>query len=205
MSSKPEDHRLREPQPRPRLGPTRDAVFFPGEVARLLQLNNIDYDQLRRMWVLAHAARGEAVPSRRWARFTLRDLAATEVVVGLAGRRDRLATSRHLNFRGIAETCEALRVLGFDDPLIQVPMIRDGSRILAQVGEYVIVPTTNQMALDYASDMVEEYIKSRTIEDQEVRDAIRDERRRSRARRHQLALKGGRGAIPLSVQQASSA
>lgn len=156
------------------------AVFFPGEVARLLGLTGIEYVQLRRLFVLARTTRGEEPPDRGWARFTLADLAATEVLVHLGGGREVLAAGRRLVLGDLSRACRSLRALGFDNPLLQVPMSRQGRRILARVGRHVIEPTTGQLALETAGEMIDAFLEARLIADRHVRAAIRAERRRVR-------------------------
>lgn len=201
MSGKISHHSERHPSS-PQPG-TRAAVFFPGEVAALLDLENIEYDQLRKLWVLSLTSRGEPVPTGKWARFSLRDLAATEVLLGLVGPRERLAQGRHLNFRGVKEACDALRTLGFTDPLLQVPMVRDRSRIVAMVDEYVVVPANGQLALDYTRNLIEDFLATRVITDRAVRAAINAERRKARPKKSRVPISNGLGAIPNADQPAT--
>src|SRR4051812_11287317 len=63
MSRHLHDHRAKQPAQRVR-PEVAAAVFFPGEVARLLGLENIEYDQLRRLFLLARLLRGEPHPGR---------------------------------------------------------------------------------------------------------------------------------------------
>jgi hypothetical protein len=171
------------------------AVFFPGEVARLLGLRGVDYAQLRQLFVLARTLRGEDRPGRGWARFTLADLAATEVLVALGGGRDALATNRRLVLGEVEGACQALRRLGFDNPLLQVPMARQGRQILARVGSHVIDPRSGQLALSTAGDMIDAFLKVRLIKDRQVRSAIRAERRRVRPARARKVVSGGLGTL----------
>jgi hypothetical protein len=174
-------HRHREKPPAARIrSEVPSAVFFPGEVARLLGLEGVDYAQLRQLFVLTHTLRGEPEPGRGWSRFTLADLAATEVLVDLGGGREALARGRRLVFGDVERACDALRAMGFDNPLLQVPMARHGRRILARVGSHVIEPTSGQMALETAGDLIDAFLESRLIADRRVRAAIRAERRRLR-------------------------
>ena len=192
------DHAAREPATR--LG--RDlsvAVFFPGEVARILGLDGIEYGQLRRLFVLARVLRGEPHPDRGWSRFTLADLAAVEVLVGLGGGRECLHRGRHLVLGDVETACQALRRLGVDNPLLQVPMARDGRRILARVGEYVIEPVTGQLALADSGDRIDAFLRDRLIQDRAIRAAITAERRRLwPPRRVLLAVHDARGTIDVA-------
>lgn len=179
MSDQILHHRERAPAERLISGVSA-AVFFPGEVARLLGLAGVEYSQLRRLFVLSRTTRGEDPPGRAWARFTLADLAATEVLVHLGGGRGALDAGRRLVLGDVERACRSLRGLGFDNPLLQVPMIRHGRRILARVGRHVIEPTTGQLALDTAGEMIDAFLEARLITDRQVRAAIRSERRRVR-------------------------
>lgn len=165
------------------------AVFFPGEAARLLGLQGVDYAQLRRIYGLARTLRGLPTPPRGWARFTLTDLAAAEVIVGLIGGREALLAGRRFVFGDLEAACSALHALGFDDPLLQVPMVRSGRRILARVGIHVIEPSTGQLALATAGQMIDQFLEERLITDRTIRAAVRAERQRSRPsrRRHIVA------------------
>ncbi len=171
------DHGELQPASRTR-SPLVEAHFFPGEVARLLALGEVDYSQLRRLFVLSRTTRGEVRPSARWARFTLTDLASTEVLVGLGGGRSRLQAGRRLILGDIENACAALREMGITNPLLDVPLARNGRRILAVVGRYVMEPSTGQFALGYAQDQIDSFLQERLIEDHAVRAAIRAERLR---------------------------
>jgi len=159
------------------------AVFFPGEVARLLGLEHVEYDQLRRLFVLARTLRGEDHPGRAWSRFSLADLAATEVLVALGGGRSRLRRGQRLILGDVEAACHALRALGIANPLLEVPMARLGRRVVARIGGYVVEPATGQLALEHVNDRIEEFLAERLIEDRQVRAAITAERRRLRLRR----------------------
>lgn len=190
-------HSHREKRPAERLGPdVAEAAFFPGEVARLLGLEGVEYDQLRRLFVLSRVLRGEPRPGREWSRFTLADLAATEVLLGLGGGRERLVLGRHLILGDVELACKALLALGVENPLLQVPMARDGRRILARVGEYVIEPVSGQLALEDAGQRIDLFFQERLIKDRTIRAAIRAERRRVKpTKRLALSIAGGRATI----------
>lgn len=171
-------------------------MFFPGEVARLLGLDGVDYSQLRRLFILARTLRGETPPNRGWSRFTLADLAATEVLVALGGGREVLASGRRLILGRVELTCLALREMGFDNPLLQVPLARDGRRILARVDGYVFEPVSGQLTIEETGRKVSEFLEQRMIEDREVRSAIRAERSRVRPKGpRKLCLQGARGTL----------
>jgi hypothetical protein len=172
-----------EQAPASRRAVPADVEFFPGEAARLLRLDGIDYSQLRQLYVLARRLRGAQAPGRGWSRFTLADLAAVEVLVELGGGRDRLAVGRRLVLGRIQATCVALVELGFDNPLLQVPLKRDGRRILARIDAYVFEPATGQLVIDDVAGRVGLFLEDRLIKDRRVRAAINAECRRLRPRR----------------------
>jgi hypothetical protein len=154
------------------------AEFFPGEVARLLGLTGVNYAQLREMYRLARVSRGLDEPGRGWSRFTLADLAAVEALVALGGGRAALKVGRRLVLGDIQQTCDALRRLGFDNPLLQVPMAREGRRILARVDGFVLEPSSGQLVLETAWQHVSAFLEARLIENRAIRSAILAERRR---------------------------
>jgi hypothetical protein len=182
MSRRVHAHSPKEPAERIQ-GDVAAAVFFPGEVARLLGLEGVEYDQLRKLFVLARLLRGEPHPGRRWSRFTLGDLAAVEVLVALGGGREQLVAGRRLVLGEVVKACRALRVSGIPNPLLQVPMVRVGRRVFAQVDDYLVEPTTGQLALGHVGDRLAEFLESRLITDRAVRAAIAREARTLRQRR----------------------
>jgi hypothetical protein len=190
MGKRVHDHVERSPSRRLR-GTSAEAVFFPGEVARLLGLDGIDYSQLRRLFMLARTLRGETPPPGSWSCFTLADLASAEVLVALAGGRERLALGRRLAFGNVEQACVALRQMGFEHPLLQVPLAREGRTILARVDAYVFEPASGQLTLEQTEEQVNLFLEQRIIKDRDVRAAIRAERRRLRpVRTRQLILNG---------------
>lgn len=188
MGRRVKNHRERAPASRRRLA--ADAEFFPGEVARLLGLNDIDYSQLRCLYLMARRLRGAPGPGRgAWSRFTLADLAATEVLVGLGGGRERLVHGRRLVLGRIEATCIALTEVGFDNPLLQVPLMREGRKVLARIDGYVFEPLTGQLVIDEVAKRIDAFLEERLIEDQGVRTAIRAEKNRVRPKgRRTLAV-----------------
>jgi hypothetical protein len=194
MSRRVEEHDPRQPAERVHRDVSA-AVFFPGEVARLLRLGNVEYDQLRKLFVLARVLRGEPHPGRRWSRFTLGDLAAIEVLVALGGGRPHLASGKRLVLGEVVQACRALREVGIENPLLQVPMVRIGRRVFARVEDYLVEPTTGQLALAHVGDCIAEFLEERLITDSTVRAAIAREARLLRQRgrvRAQLPREGSR-------------
>lgn len=174
--------------------PERGGYFYPGEVADMLELESIDYRQLRRMFDIARRTANRELPPARlvtprsgsaagsehersaWARFSLRDVASVAVVLALAGGQDRLLDPRRrLMFRGIEEACAALRLLGYTEPLLQVPLARSGRTIVAVIRESVVDPTNGQVVLQSAEAVIRDW--ERGLPDPAVAEAIAAERR----------------------------
>lgn len=182
MADRVQRHAETAPKRRVRSDPAV-AEFFPGEAARLLGLASIDYAQLRELFRIARAVRGSEDIGRGWARFSLADLAAIEVLVDLGGGREALAEGRRLVHGDVEATCVALRRMGFGDPLLEVPLTREGRRILARVNAFVLEPTTGQLVLETAWQHVDDFLRDRAITNRDVRRAISAERRSARPTR----------------------
>lgn len=105
-------HAERAPAKRVRNADAGDGYFFPGEVARMLHLEGIDYTQLRTMFRLVRKQRSAPV-APGWSRFSLIDLACFEALLEISGGRTALEPRRKLSLRGVEETCAALRDLGY--------------------------------------------------------------------------------------------
>ncbi|HWJ97794.1 MAG TPA: hypothetical protein VNQ33_06510 [Acidimicrobiales bacterium] len=164
-------------------GPTPQLEYFPGEVAQLLDLGDITYEQLRTLLLIARAARGEALEPGAWARFSVEDLASTEVLVGLVGGRERFREKRRLTISDIEPACRELRKIGFANPLLEVPLARHGRLIVALVGRHVYSPTTGQFAFAFMGEQVEQFVARRAAHDREARTLLRQVQRERRERR----------------------
>jgi hypothetical protein len=111
----------------------------------MLGLGHADYAQLRRLLKLV---RSRKTPGRRWSRFTLREVAAVQVALRLAGGREALRPGRHLSIKPIEDTCRVLRLrYGLAEPLLQANLRREGSRIVATVRNVTFEPVTGQLLL----------------------------------------------------------
>jgi len=176
MADRIENHGAQAPRTRIRPG-LLVAEFFPGEVARLLGLNGIDYAQLREMHKVGRLSRGLPAPGRGWARFSLADLATLEVLLTLGGGRGALLAGRRLVLGDVTATCDSLRGLGFDNPLLQVPLAREGRRILARVDGFVFEPATGQLVLASAWQRVDAFLTVNVITNKRIRKALAAERR----------------------------
>jgi len=174
MARRVHDHQERAPARRVRdAGEHADGYFFPGEVARLLELDGVDYHQLRRIFRLVREQAGlKDAAGRQWSRFSFRDLARTEAVLRVCGGREALGPDRKTNLTGIKQACAALRGQGFTDPLLQVPLVRQGRRILALVDGAILDPVTGQLLLQAVSVRTELFLAERAISDPSLREAL---------------------------------
>lgn len=135
--------------------------FYPGEVARILGLEGVDYHQLRRLFRLVRKQAGSESPeTRKWSRFTFKDLVAIKVAVALAGGAEALSKGRHLRLRDVEHTCERLReAFGLENPLTEVILRRRGKITVAHVQGLWFEPTNGQMVLAEVEDAVEQYLQ----------------------------------------------
>jgi hypothetical protein len=125
--------------------------LFPNQVAQLLGVGQVDYGQLRRLFRLVASGR---TAGRRWTRFTLRDVAAIEVALRLAGGHDALEPGRHLTIKPVEDACRILRErYGLEEPLLEADLRREGSSIVATVRHVTFEPLTGQVLLDVKSKM----------------------------------------------------
>lgn len=170
----------RSPRPRVPEEPGQDGYFFPGEVAELLGCRDIDYHQLRRLFRLVRIQAAVPVRERKWARFTLRDIAALRIALNLCGGVAALDEGRHLRIAPLERACAALRDQGVVNPLLDVPMRREGIIVFAEIDGQLFNPVNGQMRLDEARDMVTEYLaglefKVPTLERRRMVRALRSE------------------------------
>ncbi|MEA2647078.1 MAG: hypothetical protein QOE92_2161 [Chloroflexota bacterium] len=152
--------------------------FFPGEVARLLQLEDIDYSQLRRLYEFTRRQAGEPVRTG-WARYTLTDLACIEAALVVCGGRGVLLRGHRMHLGELERACDALRGLGFSNPLLQVPMRRRGKQVLAVVDGAVLDPATGQLLLDESFTAANAWLARSGVDDPELQTVLNDERTRA--------------------------
>lgn len=137
--------------PRPRLSPdpSRAGYFFPREVADILGVPEIDYRQLRALFKLARLQAGDPVlpADHRWSRYTLRDVAAVQEALRLAGGSVALRPGRRLRLRPVESAVIGLMRMGVRDPLLEVPLERYGSTIVATIGGDLLDPTSGQLTI----------------------------------------------------------
>ena len=160
-----------------------ETYFYAAEVVRILDLQGIDYAQLRRLLRLVRPP-GSQPPTRQWARFGFEDLVALRVAVRLAGGTEALATGRRLQLAELERACERLRRLGVKQPLVEIPLRREGRAILADVDSVTFRPSTGQLALPDITARVRAFLG--TVHDLE-RPALAKHRAQIEAERSQLA------------------
>ncbi len=108
-----------------------DGEFAPSEVARLFGHEELDYRQFGALLRLVRPVDPERRRGRP-ARLTFRELGALRTAFNLAGGVDALREGRNLRVAQVARACSRLReVYGVADPLSDIRLERDGSRILA--------------------------------------------------------------------------
>lgn len=93
----------------------------------------------------------------RSARYTLVDVAALEVLIGLCGGREALGPGRRLRLANVRAACEALRLQGYSNPLLQVPMVKIGRNVYAIVQKVLIDPTNGQIIIDGLSESIKKF------------------------------------------------
>ncbi|MGC4175360.1 hypothetical protein [Demequina sp.] len=133
--------------------------FFPGEAAEILGLAHVDHARLRRLVVLRRECAGDSGPTAgRWLRLGLDDLMAVRVLVDIGGGLERLVAGRRLKTSGIAEVCSALRAMGIADPLIQVPIARQGDHVVAYLAASWVDPSTGQLLFNEVFTRTDAYL-----------------------------------------------
>ena len=156
------------------------AYFYPAEVVRILGLQGIDYAQLRRLLRLVRPTDGQ--PTRRWGRYSFEDLVAIRVAVRLAGGADALARGHRLQLAEVERTCARLRELGVAQPLVEVPLRREGRAVLADFHGVTFRPATGQLALGNTADLVQEFLAGVVRLDRQVLADVHSAIDRERAR-----------------------
>lgn len=188
MADHVQNHQVRRPRQRVVPGDAlQSGLFYPGEVARMEDFAGIDYRQLRRLFKLVREQANAPIgPERTWSRYTLRDIAALKIAVALC-RSDVDPDSRYLVIAPLERACAALRTQGVANPLLDVPLTREGRVIFAEIDGARIDPTNGQMQLRDAHDEVLAYLERSDItvsaaERSAARKALRAEVRRKPAR-----------------------
>jgi len=134
--------------------------FYPGEVVRILRLENMDYRQLRRLFRLVREQAGQTTAvDGKWARFSFRDLVALKAALDLAGGEQALAPGRRLRLQDVEHICRRLNELGFAHPLTEIVFRRSGRTVIAQVEGVSFEPASGQMLLAEVETAVARYLE----------------------------------------------
>jgi|SRR6185369_8477961 len=143
--------------PHKRVTTAATGYFFPNEVVKMLQLERLDYRQLRRLFKLVAASRGEVVP-RKWARFTFQDLASLRAAIIALGGLDAVTSSKRLPLKRLERACARLRAdYGLTNPLTQARLVWDGRDVTVQLLGARFEPDSGQLLLRL-SDEVNEHL-----------------------------------------------
>ena len=117
-----------------------------------------DLRQLRRLLDLVRTQAGYPKPGREWARFTLGDLTALRIAISICENSDD--GGRYLVISPLEEACRTLRSQGVTNPLLDVPMVREGRTVFAEIDGVLTNPRTGQMQLAETHDRVRMYLDS---------------------------------------------
>lgn len=122
--------------------------LFPNEVRAILELDRLDYRQLRRLFEIV---RPRAAKDRAWTRFSFRDVLALKVAFELAGGHNVATRGGRLRLKAVETACRVLRDrYGVVEPLLTAAMRRDGPRIVAEVHSVAFEPVSGQLQLTTA-------------------------------------------------------
>jgi hypothetical protein len=151
-------HRQRRHGP-PRQLVSAKGMFYPGEVIRILRLEGMDYQQLRELWQLISPTKN--MPTRKWARYTFRDLVLLRNAIELAGGVEALKFGRRLRVKQLSRALAALKIeFGAQDPLTEIKLERVGSSILAHLSGAKFDPLKSQYVFPDIMKGVGTYLKT---------------------------------------------
>lgn len=159
MAQRLRERGTRAPRPRTRDDLPGEGYLFPGEVAEMLGCRDIDYRQLRRLFRLVRTQAGAPVRDGKWARFTLKDVAALRVALDLSGGSSALERGKHLQVAPLEHACRALRAQGVSNPLLDVPMKRSGTVVFAEIDGVLFDPLNGQLTLKDSRDVLQRYVE----------------------------------------------
>jgi hypothetical protein len=155
-------------------GRTHDGYFFPGEVARILAIDVIDYRQLRRFYRLIREQSDHAVPSG-WSRYTLTDIACLAVAIEICGGPEALEPGSRLVLAKLERVCQLLVQQGISNPLLRVSIGRRGRSITVDLDGVVTEPETGQIIMEAASKEADHYFSDSLLRDRKLARALRAE------------------------------
>jgi hypothetical protein len=123
-------------------------------------------------------------PTRAWARFNLRDMACIRSAIDLAGGVGALQQGRRLRLAPLRKAIKALRRAGYDLPLLDVSLSRDGKQIIAVAAGIRFEAETGQLLLDLVQKKSNTYLVANLLQAsfRPVSVAMATERRKLTAR-----------------------
>lgn len=132
--------------------------FYAAEAVAVLGVEGIEYRQLRELLTVIRGS-DQSTGARRWARYSLADIAALEIAIELVGGRAVFEPKRRMRIAALRRALKALRDAGFMNPLIEVPLERQGTRIVARLRGVLIDPTNGQAQLVEVERRMEQRVK----------------------------------------------
>jgi hypothetical protein len=142
--------------------PAVRVTYFPGEAARILKLQDIDYHQMRRLFEIIDPSllRAEAERSGKswtWTRYSFRHLVALRTALSLAPPQE----GGRLNIRQLREACLVLRgQFGRASPLTDTQLSRLGDAIVARIGGKLFDARTGQRLIDEVATSVKDFVRT---------------------------------------------
>lgn len=142
--------------------PSRRRGYRASEVVGALGLEGtLRYDRLASFErVIKNINAAHAVPrtggedGRGWRTYGLTDIARLVVLIDLCGGTDAFAENGSPRLRGLHAVQAAALALrerrGYDDPLLEVPLVRVGRTVLALIDGQLIEPGTGQVAASFS-------------------------------------------------------
>lgn len=183
------------------------SVAGPGlstkDVVALLGLEGIDYGQIRELYKFIRSQAGTPLEKgdRRWARFSPVDIACMDALIPLCGGVEALAEKRRLRVVPVRRACIWLRAVGFTNPLLEVPMKREGDRVYVWVDGLVVESVSNQMVLNMPESVEVSYVTSADGADDDTRLLVERARQEAQRRGRRAGRVQGRGkAHPVAVR-----
>lgn len=166
-------------EPKDRIGEGGQIALFPNEVARALDIADIQYARLRAFYLLVRnpsgSAAGRAAIGRTWARFSFTDMAALMVALTYAGGATALQPGRRLVLGELKQACASLHAQGYDFPLLQVGLVRVGRRFYADLDGVLRDVRTGQLAIRQAAESADRYFDEALLGDATLAQALHHE------------------------------
>jgi hypothetical protein len=140
--------------------------FFPGEVARMLKIEGLDYRQLRAIYRLVRTQAGHEFRPKEWARFSYDDIAAALEVVRVCIESRKLNTKNgfRLVLLHLDRACRNLNAYGFTNPLLQLHLQLVDGRIVAEIEGATLDAETGQQLIDLAALRVTDFFATTDID-----------------------------------------